>query len=168
MILSWNHSCPFGNNIKEKLTKIGQQSEEFILEDGAVLILVVQFQDFNEVMEATGILGVLGFFEDGVELINLQGSFALVALSSELTNGLEGWVQVAGTKQVSNVETVNLTVSLEVIDLKGKLDSWQNKIVMSSFMTKQSINETYPSLSEACRKMDIFIRKKHPPTCTKK
>ena len=73
-------------------------------------------------MEATGILGVLGFFEDGVELINLQGSFALVALSSELTNGLEGWVQGAGTKQVSNVETVNLTISLEVINLKGKLN----------------------------------------------
>ena len=90
-------------------------------------------------MEATGILGVLGFFEDGVELINLQGSLSLVVLSSELTDGLECGVQVAGTKQVSNVETVNLTISLEVIDLEGKLDSWKNEItdiVMSSFLTK--------------------------------
>ena len=106
----------------DKLTKIGQQPEEFVLEDGAVLILVVQFQDLNEVMEATGILGVLGFLEDGVELINLQGSLALVALSTELTDGLECGVQVAGTEQVSDVESINLTISLEVIDLKGKLN----------------------------------------------
>ena len=73
-------------------------------------------------MEATGILGVLGFLEDGVELINLQGSLALVALSTELTDGLECGVQVAGTEQVSDVESINLTISLEVIDLKGKLN----------------------------------------------
>ena len=73
-------------------------------------------------MEATGILGVLGFLEDGVELINLQGSLALVALSTELTDGLECGVQVAGAEQVSDVESINLTISLEVIDLKGKLN----------------------------------------------
>ena len=113
----------FKNLMFLKLTKIGQQPEEFVLEDGAVLILVVQFKDFNEVMEATGILGVLGFLEDGVELINLQGSLALVVLTSELTDGLEGGVQVAGAEQVSDVEAINLAVSLEVIDLEGELDS---------------------------------------------
>ena len=112
----------FKNLMFLKLTKIGQQPEEFVLEDGAVLILVVQFKDFNEVMEATGILGVLGFLEDGVEFINLQGSLALVVLTSELTDGLEGGVQVAGAEQVSDVEAINLAVSLEVIDLKGKLN----------------------------------------------
>ena len=104
-------------------TEIGQQSEEFVLEDGAVLILVVQFQDLHEVVEATGVLGVLGFLEDGVELINFQGSLSLVSLSSELIDGLEGGVQVASTEQITDVESVDLTVSLEVIDLKGELDS---------------------------------------------
>ena len=73
-------------------------------------------------MEATGVLGVLGFLEDGVELIDLQGSLALVGLTSEFGDGLEGGVQVAGAKQVSNVEAINLAVSLEVVDLKGELD----------------------------------------------
>ena len=73
-------------------------------------------------MEATGVLGVLGLLEEGVEVVDLEGLLALLGLTSQLGDGLEGGVQVAGAQQVTDVESVDLTVSLEVVDLKGKLD----------------------------------------------
>ena len=104
-------------------TEIGQQSEKFVLKDGAIFILVVKFEDFNEIVEATGVLGVLGLLEEGVEVVDLEGLLALLGLTSQLGDGLEGGVQVAGAQQVSDVESIDLAVSLEVVDLKGKLDS---------------------------------------------
>ena len=74
-------------------------------------------------MEATGVLGVLGFLEEGVEVVDLEGLLALLGLTSQLGDGREGGVQVAGAQQVTDVESVDLAVSLEVIDLKSKLDS---------------------------------------------
>ena len=103
-------------------TEIGQQSEEFVLEDGAVLILVVQFQDLHKVVEATGVLGVLGLLEDGVEVVELDGLLSLLALTAQLSDGLQGGVEVAGAEEVSDVEAIDLTVALEVIDLEGELD----------------------------------------------
>ena len=105
------------------ITEVGQQPEELVFEDGAVLILVVQLQDLDEVVEAAGVLWVLGLLEERVEVIKLEGLLSLLALTSQLGDGLEGWVQVAGAEQVSNVEAINLTVALEVIDLEGELDS---------------------------------------------
>merc|ERR1711970_1300802 len=34
----------------------------------------------------------------------------------------QAWVEVAGTDKVANIEGVNLAISLEVIDVKGKVD----------------------------------------------
>ena len=73
-------------------------------------------------MEATGVLGVLGLLEDGVEVVELDGLLSLLALTAQLSDGLQGGVEVAGTEEVSNVEAIDLTVTLEVIDLEGELD----------------------------------------------
>merc|ERR1712032_1797147 len=54
-----------------------------------------QLQDLNEVVEAS-----------------------LGDSTTDLLDGLQGWVQVAGTDKVANVEGVNLAISLEVIDVK--------------------------------------------------
>lgn len=74
------------------LTEIGEQPEELVLKDGAVLVFVVQLQDFNEVVEATSVLGVLGLLEDGVELIDLDHSLSLLRFSTKVGDGLQGWV----------------------------------------------------------------------------
>ena len=73
-------------------------------------------------MDATGVLGVLGLLEDGVEVVNLHDLLALLLLAAELVDGGEGGVQVAGSQQVADVEAINLAVSLEVIDVKGEAD----------------------------------------------
>jgi len=106
-------------------TKVGQQSEELVLKDGAVLVFVVQLQDFNEVVEAASVLGVLGLLEEGVQVIDLEGLLSLLGLTSQLGDGLEGGVQVAGAEEVTDVEAIDLTVTLEVIDLEGELDPCQ-------------------------------------------
>ena len=104
-------------------TKIGQQSEEILAEDGLVLVLVVQFQDFNEIVDATSILGVLGFLENGIHVIHGNVPLALIFLTTtKVYNGVIGGVQVAGTNEVTNVKGIDFAVTLEVIDLKSELD----------------------------------------------
>ena len=103
-------------------TEIGQQSEQLVLEDGAVLILVVQLQDLDEVMEAAGVLRVLGLLEERVHVVEPDSLLSLLGLSSQLVDGLEGGVQVAGAQQVADVEAVDFAVTLEVVDLEGELD----------------------------------------------
>jgi len=112
----------FGLLLGQLLTEIGEQPEELVLKDGAVLVFVVQLQDFNEVVEATSVLGVLGLLEDWVELINLDHSLALLRLSTEFSDGLQSWIQVACSQEVADVKSINLAITLEVINLKGKLD----------------------------------------------
>ena len=73
-------------------------------------------------MDATGVLGVLGLFEEGIHILEDDGLLALLLLTSNLDNGLHGGVQVASADEISNVETIDLAISLEVIDLKGELD----------------------------------------------
>ena len=92
------------------------------MEHGLVVVLVVQLQDFNEIVDATGVLGVLGLFEEGIHILEDDGLLALFLLTSNLDNGLHGGVQVASADEISNVETIDLAISLEVIDLKGELD----------------------------------------------
>ena len=73
-------------------------------------------------MDATGVLGVLGLFEERIHVLEADGPLALLLLTADISNGLHGGVQVAGANEVTNVETVNLAISLEVIDLEGELD----------------------------------------------
>ena len=105
-----------------KLTQVGQQPEEIFAKHGLVGVFVVQLQDLNEIVNATGVLGVLGFFEEGIHILKADGLFALLSFTTNLSDGLHGGVQVAGTNEVTNVETIDLAITLEVIDLKGELD----------------------------------------------
>merc|ERR1711981_1199620 len=87
-----------------------------------MVLSVVQLQDLNEIADATGVLGVLGLFEEGIHVLETDGPLALLLLTADISNGLHGGVQVAGANEVTNVETVDLAISLEVIDLEGELD----------------------------------------------
>ena len=104
------------------LTQVGQQPEKILAKHGLVGIFVVQFQDLNEIVDATGVLGVLGLLEEGIHVFEADGLLALLLLTTNISNGLHGGVQVAGADEVTDVETINLTISLEVIDLEGELD----------------------------------------------
>merc|ERR1711918_33012 len=50
------------------------------------------------------------------------GTSLPAASTSDLLDGLQGGVQVAGTDEVAGVEGINLAVSLEVVDVKGEVD----------------------------------------------
>merc|ERR1712179_855657 len=125
----------------EFLTKIGQQPEEILAEDGFVLVLVVQFQDFNEIVDATGILGVLGSLEDGVHLI--LGDHLLALFLETTAHVVVGGVQVAGADEVTNVESIDFAVTLEVIDLEGELDffniPWVDTVFLSYFLIRHVV-----------------------------
>ena len=104
------------------LTKIGQQPEEIFAEDGLVFVLVKQFQDLNEIVDATGVLGLLGQLEERVHVLEGDNLLALLLLATNSIDGLAGRVDVAGADEVTNVEAIDLAVTLEVIDLEGELD----------------------------------------------
>ena len=87
-----------------------------------IIIFVVQLQDLNKVVEATLVLGVLGSLVGGVALGLGEDLLALLGLTADLGNGLEGGVQVAGTDEITQVESINLTISLEVIDIEGEFN----------------------------------------------
>jgi len=106
----------------ELLTQVGQQPEEIFAKHGLVGVFVVQLQDLNEIVDATGVLGVLGLLEEGIHVLEDNGLLALLLLTTNFSNSLHGGVQVAGTNEVTNVETIDLAISLEVIDLEGELD----------------------------------------------
>ena len=107
-----------------QLTEIGQQSEKFVSKNGSIFVFVVQFQDFNEVMDASGALGELDLGEDWVEVIDDHDFLALFLHAPDFINGSKGWVKVAGSQEVSDVESVNLAISLEVIYIKGEFYLW--------------------------------------------
>merc|ERR1712141_98877 len=104
------------------LTEVDQQLEQLELQDGVVGIFVVQLQDLNEVVEATLVLGVLACLVHGEDIGLGEELGALLDTTTDLLDGLEGGVQVAGTDKVANVGGVNLAISLEVIDVKGEVD----------------------------------------------
>ena len=105
-----------------KLTEVGQQPEELIAQDGAIVVLVVELQDLNEIVDATGILGELGLCEDWVEVIDLHHLLALLLLTTVLLNRVEGWVEIASPQKVTNVEAIDLSVTLEVVHIEGELN----------------------------------------------
>ena len=78
-------------------------------------------------MDATSILGVLGFLENGIHVIHGNVPLALIFLTStKVYNGVIGGVQVAGTNEVTNVKGIDFAVTLEVVDLEGELDFCKN------------------------------------------
>merc|ERR1719436_945465 len=88
----------------ELLSKVGEETEQFIANHGIVSILVVQLQDLHEVVEATLVLGVLGLS------------------TTDLIDGLQGWVEVTGTDEVPGIESIHLTVSLEVVHVESEFN----------------------------------------------
>ena len=119
---SWPCCEPFGYlHFFAGLTEVGQQPEELVAEDGAVIVLVVELEDLDEVVDAAGVLGGLGLGEDGVEVLDLHHPLALLLLAAQLIDGGKGGVDVARPQEVANVEAINLAVTLEVIDIKGEL-----------------------------------------------
>merc|ERR1719159_2208297 len=96
-----------------------ERLERLELQDGVVGIFVVQLQDLNEVVEATLVLGVLAGLVHGEDIGLGEELLALGDSTTDLLDGLQGGVQVAGADEVANVEGVDLAVSLEVIDVKG-------------------------------------------------
>merc|ERR1711950_125945 len=104
------------------LTEVHQQLEQLELQDGVVGIFVVQLQDLNEVVEATLVLGVLAGLVHGEDIGLGQELLSLSDSTTDLLDGLQGGVKVAGTDEVANIEGIDLAVSLEVIDVKGEVD----------------------------------------------
>ena len=107
------------------LTEVDQQLEQLKLQDGVVGIFVVQLQDLNEVVEASLVLGVLAGLVHGEDIGLGQELLSLGDSTTNLLDGLQGGVKVAGTDKVANIEGINLAVSLEVIDVKGEVDGWK-------------------------------------------
>jgi len=104
------------------LTEVGKETEKLVSNHGVVVIFVIKLQDFNEVVESTLVLGVLACLVHGEDISLGKDLLALFSLASDLSDGLEGWVQVAGTDEVSGVEGINIAISLEVIDIESKFD----------------------------------------------
>jgi len=104
------------------LSEVGQQTEQLVGQHGVVVIFVVELQDLNEVVEASLVLGVLAGLVHGEDLGLGDHLLALLGGASDLGDGLEGGVQVAGADEVAGIEGINLAVSLEVIDIEGEVD----------------------------------------------
>merc|ERR1719191_1355474 len=115
------------------LTEVGQQTEQFVGQHGVVVIFVVQLQDLNEVVEASLVLAVLGGLVDGEDLVLGQHLLSLLGGASNLSDCLEGGVQVASSDEVAGEESVNLAISLEVIDIEGEVDSVNFLLLESKF-----------------------------------
>ena len=121
------------------LTEVHQQLEQLELQDGVVGIFVVQLQDLNEVVEATLVLGVLAGLVHGEDIGLGQELLSLGAATSDLLDGLQGGVQVAGADEVANVEGVDLAVSLEVIDVKGEVDGINLLLLQTKLLKLQRV-----------------------------
>ena len=106
---------------------------------GVVVIFVVELQDLNEVVEASLVLAVLGGLVDGEDLVLGQHLLSLLGGASDLSDGLEGGVEVAGSDEVTSEESVNLAISLEVIDVKGEVDRVNFLLLKSKFLEEREI-----------------------------
>ena len=89
---------------------------------GVVVIFVIELQDLNEVVEASLVLGVLAGLVHGEHIGLGEHLLALLGGASDLGDGLEGGVQVAGSDQITSIEGINLAISLEVIDIEGEFN----------------------------------------------
>ena len=104
---------------------------------GVVVIFVVELQDLHEVVEASLVLAVLGGLVDGEDLVLGQHLLSLLGGASDLSDGLEGGVEVAGSDEVTSEESVNLAISLEVIDVKGEVDRVNFLLLKSKFLEER-------------------------------
>lgn len=82
----------------------------------AVLFFVVQLKTFQEVVEVALLLVFLALTEDGQELVQLQLLLVLLLGAAQFFDRGEGWVQVEGAEHVTNVDSVDCAIALEVVD----------------------------------------------------
>ena len=120
------------------LSEVGKHFEKLISNHGVVVIFVIKLKDFNKVVEATLFFRILASLIHGVDLSLGDHLLSLLGLSSNFLDGLEGWVQVAGTDEVTSVEGINRTISLEVIDIKSKFNCVNFLLLKTKFL-KQKI-----------------------------
>merc|ERR1712025_25315 len=109
--------------LDELFSEIGQETEQLVGKHGVVVIFVVELQDLNEVMETSLVLGDLAGLVHGEDISLAEHLLSLLGGSSDLGDGLEGGVRVAGSDQITSIEGINLAISLEVIDIEGEFDS---------------------------------------------
>merc|ERR1739840_95012 len=62
----------------ELLSKVGKETEKFISNHGVVVLFIIKLKDFNEVMEATLVLGVLACLVHGEDLSLGEGLLSLL------------------------------------------------------------------------------------------
>merc|ERR1719439_69475 len=79
------------------------------------------------------VLGVLAGLVHGEDLGLGQHLLALFLGSSDLLDGLEGGVEVAGSDEVSGVEGIDLAISLEVIDIESEFDGVDLLLLKTKF-----------------------------------
>merc|ERR1712107_308176 len=82
------------------LSEVGQETEQFVGKHGVVVILVVKLQDLNKVVETSLVLAVLAGLVHGEDIVLGQHLLSLGLGSSDLSDGLEGGVEVAGSDEV--------------------------------------------------------------------
>merc|ERR1719430_1214795 len=119
--------------LSQLLSKVGQKSEQLITNHGIVVIFVIELQDFNKVMEATLVLGVLARLVHGEDISLGEHLLSLLCLSTNFLDGPEGWVEVAGTNQVSCIKGINFAITLEVINIKSEVNSVNFFLLESKF-----------------------------------
>merc|ERR1712117_358194 len=107
--------------------------EKLVGKHGVVVIFVVELEDLNEVVESSLVLGVLAGLVHGEDLGLGQHLLSLLLGSSNLLNGLEGGVEVAGADEVSGVEGIDLAISLEVIDIESEFDGVDLLLLKTKF-----------------------------------
>merc|ERR1719342_146301 len=93
-------------------SKICQKSEKFVPDHCVIPILVVQLEDFHEVMEGSLILGVLASLVHREDISLGQELLSFFVSTSNLGNSLQCRVEITGTD----------AISLEVVHVKCKFD----------------------------------------------
>merc|ERR1719414_442938 len=115
------------------LSEVGQETEKLVGKHGVVVIFVVELEDLNKVVEASLVLGVLAGLVHGEDISLGQHLLSLLGGSSDLSDGLEGGVEVAGSDEVTSVESINLAISLEVIDIESEFDGIDLLLLKTKF-----------------------------------
>jgi len=98
-----------------------------------LLHLVVQLETLDKVLVGAGVLGLLDLRVDGVELLELDELLSLLLGATQFFNHLEGGVLVEPPQTVAQIEQVHAGLALEVIDVKGKLCSFN--VLVSEIMS---------------------------------
>ena len=72
---------------------------------------------------------------------------SLLCWPSDIRDGLQGWVEVACSHQITSKESIDLPISLEVIDIKCEVDCWikWRKLYFLIYMTRSGcrLNQRY-------------------------